>query len=93
MELREKLREMIADTPLTYRKYLKGVEESVISQAQKLGKSQVDEEAMVRGFITIVPRHLRDGITEILTQHNYDLLYFRPVFDEPQFLPNHTYHP
>lgn len=45
---------------------------------------------MVRGFITSVPRHLRDGIHEVLGQHNIDLQYYMPVFDEPN--PVHKNH-
>lgn len=94
-ETKGKLRELMADVPITYRKYLNDdlVIASAQLQAQRLGKSQVDEEALVRGFITAVPRHLRDGLTEILGQHNYDMLYFRPVFDEPVFQPNHRQPP
>ncbi|MBI2984424.1 MAG: hypothetical protein HYY50_02270 [Candidatus Kerfeldbacteria bacterium] len=77
----------MADTPPTYRRWLNRqvVRQAAEWQAQKLGKSDVDEEALVRGYIVVVPRHLRDGIEEVLTDHNYDLLYFRPVFDEPTF--------
>jgi hypothetical protein len=87
-----RLQELIADTPMSYRKYLTEVKASVESQAHKMGKSEIDEEVIVRGFITIIPRHLRDGIIEILSQHNYDMMYFRPVFDEPQYLPKKPEH-
>jgi hypothetical protein len=88
-ETLEKLQVLIADSPLQYRAYVNvaRVRGSADLQAQKLGKSEMDEEALIRGFITAVPRHLRDGITEVLTEHNYDLIYFRPVFDEPNYLP------
>ncbi len=90
-DMREKLHALIGDTPMNYKKYVSAdlVKASTESQAHKLGKSEVDEDSLVRGYITAIPRHLRDGITEVLTQHNYDLLYFRPVFDEPNFL-NHV---
>lgn len=80
----EKLREMLADTPMSYRKYLDAdVRACAELQAHHLGKSEVDEDAMIRGFITVVPRHLRDGLHEVLTEHNIDLQQYFPVFDEP----------
>src|SRR5262245_8357569 len=89
-EVKERLLELKSDTPITYKQYLEHCEASAEMQAVKLGKSEVDDEAMVRGYITAVPRHLRDGITEVLSEHNYDLMYFRPVFDEPNFA-NHNH--
>lgn len=88
--MKEKLAELVADTPMQYRKYVDlGIVETASDwQAKKAGKSEVDEDSLVRGFIVAIPRHLRDGIHETLTEHNYDLLYFRPVFDEPNFLPD-----
>lgn len=89
-EVEIKLREMLADTPQAYRKYLDpDVRACAELQAHHLGKSEVDEDAMVRGYITVVPRHLRDGLHEVLTEHNIDLQYYFPVFDEP----NPIHHP
>lgn len=90
-EVEQKLRELLADTPAGYRKYLDAdVRICAELHAQRLGKSEIDEDAMVRGFITSVPRHLRDGIHEVLGQHNIDLQYYMPVFDEPN--PVHKNH-
>ncbi len=86
-EVEQKLRELIADAPITYRKYFDAdVKNAARLQAQRLGKSEIDEDAMVRGFITCVPRHLRDGLQEVLGQHNVDLQYYLPVFDEPNLV-------
>ncbi|MBI3572729.1 MAG: hypothetical protein HY092_00840 [Candidatus Kerfeldbacteria bacterium] len=86
-EVIEKLKELTADTPPSYRKYIDVTAKLAgEQQAERLGRSEVDEDAMVRGYITCVPRHLRDGIEEVLSEHNIDLIYFRPVFDEPQAL-------
>lgn len=83
-DVREKLRELLADTPLAYRKYLDHcVDEVAQQQAKKLGRSEVDEDAMIRAYITCVPRHLRDGLHEVLGEHNVDLEYYQAVFDEP----------
>lgn len=83
-EVKEKLRELVADTPLAYRQYLTGCVEIVTEQqAQKLGRSEVDEDAMIRAYIVCVPRHLRDGLHDVLGEHNIDLQYYQPVFDEP----------
>lgn len=92
-EVEQKLRELLADTPAGYRKYLDGdVRTGAELQAQHLGKSEIDEDAMVRAFITCVPRHLRDGIHEVLNQHNIDLQYYMPVFDEPNLVhKNHNH--
>lgn len=91
-EVEEKLRELLADTPASYRKYLDpDVRAAAALQAQHLGKSEIDEDAMVRAYITVVPRHLRDGLHEILGEHNVDLQYYLPVFDEPNLIHhNHT---
>jgi hypothetical protein len=88
-EVTEKLNEMIADMPLIYHKYLTAARPGAEVIAHRQGKSEVDEDSMVRGFITSVPRHLRDGIEETLGQHNFDLQYYRPAFDEPSPLTNH----
>lgn len=88
-EVREKLQLLIADTPMTYRKYTDLTPAAAEAQAKKLGRSEVDEDALIRGYITVVPRHLRDGIEEVLLEHNVDIMYFRPAFDEPQYLPKH----
>lgn len=83
-ELTDLLRELIADTPEQYKKYLRQwAAPAAENQAKKLGKSEIDEDCVVRGYITAVPRHLRDGIHEVLGQHNVDIMYYRPVFDEP----------
>ena len=83
-EVKLKLQELTGDTPPAYRKYVDQYAHAAAENAaKKLGKSEVDEDAMVRGYILSVPRHLRDGIHEILTEHNVDLMYYRPVFDEP----------
>lgn len=84
-EARTALQELIADTPMSYKKYLDLAVPAAEHQAHILGRSEVDEDAMIRGYITAVPRHLRDGIEEPLLQHNVDIMYIRPVFDEPQF--------
>lgn len=90
-EVEEKLRELLADTPTGYRKYLDtDVRTCAELHAQRMGKSEIDEDAMVRGYITSIPRHLRDGIHEVLGQHNIDLQYYMPVFDEPN--PVHKAH-
>ncbi len=87
----EKLQEMLADTPRAYRQYLDlDVKQASELHAQHLGKSEIDEDAMVRGFITSIPRHLREGIHEVLGQHNVDLQYYQSVFDEPN--PVHKKH-
>lgn len=83
-ETEERLRELLADTPPAYRKFLDPeVRACAELHAQRMGKSEIDEEAMVRGYITCIPRHLRDGIQEVLGQHNIDVQYYRSVFDEP----------
>lgn len=83
-DVEDKLKELLADTPRPYRKYLDGRVEAVAAlQAEKLGRSEIDEDAMIRAYITCVPRHLRDGLPEILGEHNVDLEYYRAVFDEP----------
>lgn len=83
-EVEAKLKEMLADTPAGYRKYLDpDVRRCAEMHAHRMGRSEVDEDAMVRGYITTIPRHLRDGIHEVLGQHNVDLQYYMPVFDEP----------
>lgn len=94
-EVEEKLRELLADTPTAYRKYLDpDVRACAELHAERLGKSEIDEDAMVRGFITSVPRHLREGIHEVLGQHNIDLQYYQPVFDEPNPVhKNHNHEP
>lgn len=94
-EVESKLREMLADTPTGYRKYLDAdARTSAELFAHRMGKSEVDEDAMIRGFITAVPRHLRDGIHEVLGQHNIDLQYYEPVFDEPNPVhKNHNHEP
>lgn len=94
-ESKEKMRLLIADSPMQYRKYVnqERIHDSAELQAKKLGKSEMDEEALVRGYITAVPRHLRDGVTEVLNEHNYDMTYFRPVFDEPNYLPSQNQPP
>jgi hypothetical protein len=90
-EVEEKLQELLADTPLAYRKYLDpDVRECAALHAQHMGKSEIDEDAMVRGYITSIPRHLREGVHEILGQHNIDLQFYMPVFDEPN--PVHKHH-
>lgn len=90
-EVEIKLREMLADTPSGYRKYLDPeVRHCAELHAHRQGKSEIDEDAMIRGYITSVPRHLRDGLHEILGQHNIDLQYYMPVFDEPN--PVHKNH-
>lgn len=91
-EVESKLRELLADTPANYRKYLDpDVRAAAELQAHHLGKSEVDEDAMIRGYITVVPRHLRDGLHEVLGEHNVDLQYYMPVFDEPNLVHhNHT---
>lgn len=92
-EVEEKLREMLADTPTSYRKYLDpDVRACAELQAHRLGKSEVDEDAMVRGYITVIPRHLRDGIHEVLGQHNIDIQYYMPVFDEANPLDHNHFH-
>lgn len=94
-EVEEKLRELLADTPPGYRKYLDtDVRACAELHAQRMGKSEVDEDAMIRGYITSVPRHLRDGIHEVLGQHNIDLQYYSPVFDEANPVhKNHNHEP
>ncbi|MEK7538014.1 MAG: DUF2621 family protein [Patescibacteria group bacterium] len=92
-EVEDKLRELLADTPPAYRKYLDpDVRECAELHAHRQGKSEVDEDAMIRGYITTIPRHLRDGIHEILGQHNIDIQYYRPVFDEPNPLDHNHVH-
>ncbi len=87
-DLKEKLAGMLADTPPQYHQYIQpNIQHASEQQAKKAGKSEVDEESMVRGFIVSIPRHLRDGIIEVLSQHNFDLLYYRPVFDEAYQAP------
>lgn len=86
-EVKVKLSELLADTPAPYRKYVNQCPAAAEFQARNLGRSEVDEDALVRGYIVIVPRHLRDGIEEVLSEHNYDLMYYRPVFDEAQYKP------
>ena len=94
-EVEDKLRELLADTPIAYRKYIEGDFRACTERpAQRLGKSEIDEDAMIRGYITSVPRHLREGIHEILGQHNIDLQYYLPVFDEPNPVhKNHDHEP
>lgn len=83
-ELKQLLQELIADTPSYYKKYVTATAAlAAENQAEKLGKSEIDEDAVIRGYITAVPRHLRDGIHDVLNQHNVDLTFYRPVFDEP----------
>jgi hypothetical protein len=93
-EIKEKMTILVADSPMNYKKFFSNgvLEASIESQAKKLGKTDIDEESLVRGYITAVPRHLRDGIEESLSEHKYDLIYFRPVFDEPNFLNHHSDH-
>jgi hypothetical protein len=86
-EVELRMRELLADTPPAYRKYLDpDIRAAAELQAQHLGKSEIDEDAMIRAYITVVPRHLRDGLHEILSEHNIDLMYYMPVFDEPNML-------
>lgn len=87
-EVKEKFAAMIADTPMQYRRYTEDATAVAELQAKKSGRSEMDEESMIRGFIISVPRHLRDGIEEILTNHNLDLQYYRPALDEANY-PNH----
>ena len=90
-EVEEKMRELLADTPMAYRKYIDAdIRTSTELHAHRMGKSEIDEDAMIRGYITSVPRHLRDGLHEILGEHNIDLQYYMPVFDEPN--PVHKNH-
>ncbi|MBI5467189.1 MAG: hypothetical protein HY975_03170 [Candidatus Kerfeldbacteria bacterium] len=82
-EVTEKMKALLADTPMAYRKYIEGqIEPEALRQAEKLGRSEIDEDAMIRAFIVCVPRHLRDGIHEVLGEHDIDLQYYGPVFDE-----------
>ena len=92
-EVKEKRHDLVSDMPLSYKKHLEHLDAATEWQAERAGKSEIDEESLVRGFITVIPRHLRDGIVEVLSQHNFDMLYFRPVFDEPQFLPKPNHGP
>lgn len=87
-EVKDKLVALEADTPLQYKRYTVDAVAAADIQAKKNGRSEMDEDCMTRGFIVSVPRHLRDGIEEVLTNHNVDLMYYRPVMDEPNF-PNH----
>lgn len=83
-ELKEKLQALLADVPARHKEYISPkINAAVELIAHRQGKTDIDEDCLVRAFILCVPRHLRDGIEEVLSQHNYDLLYFRPVFDEP----------
>lgn len=83
-ELREFLQELLADTPPYYKKYVTAwAAKAAEEQSHKLGKTEIDQDCVIRGYITAVPRHLRDGIHEVLSQHNVDIAYYRPVFDEP----------
>jgi hypothetical protein len=92
-EVEEKLREMLADTPAAYRKFLDpDVRACAELHAKRQGKSEIDEDAMVRAYITVIPRHLRDGVKEILGQHNIDLQYYLPAFDDPNPLDYHHQH-
>lgn len=87
-EVKEKLTALMADTPIQYKRYTADAIAATEIQAKKAGRTEIDEEAMIRGYIVSVPRHLRDGIEEILTNHNIDLMYYRPTMDEANF-PNH----
>lgn len=87
-ELKEKLAAMIADAPRQYHRYTEDAVAVAELQAKKAGRTEIDEEAMIRGFIISVPRHLRDGIEEVLTNHNIDLMYYRPALDDANY-PNH----
>lgn len=83
-ELKELFQQLLADTPEQYKKYVRQwTVPAAEDQARKLGKSEIDEDCVIRGYITAVPRHLRDGIHDVLSEHNVDLMYYRPVFDEP----------
>ncbi len=75
---------LMADTPPMHKKYISPkIQAAVELMAQRLGKSEVDEDCLVHAYILCVPRHLRQGIEQVLTEHNYDLLFFSPVFDDP----------
>src|SRR5690349_6950885 len=87
-EVKEKLATLNADTPPQYKRYTADAFAAGEIQAKKAGRTEMDEEAMIRGYIISVPRHLRDGIEEILTNNNIDLTYYRPAMDEANF-PNH----
>ena len=87
-EIKEKLAAMVADTPAQYHRYTDDALAVSELQAKKAGRSEIDEEAMIRGFIISVPRHLRDGIEEVLTNHNIDIMYYRPALDDANY-PNH----
>lgn len=83
-EVKEKLHALMADTPPRHKQYIQPIIKSAVEMiANRLGKSDIDEECLVHAYIVCVPRHLREGIGQVLSDHNYDLLYFRSVFDEP----------
>lgn len=83
-ELKEKLSILMADTPPRHKEYIQPkIEAAVELMTQKMGKSDPDEDSLIHAYILCVPRHLRDGIVQVLTEHNYDMLYFRAVFDDP----------
>lgn len=87
-EIKEKLHAILADTPAGYRKYADlNVVAAAEEESRRAGRTEMDEEHLIRGFIRSIPRHLRDGIHDILSEHNVDMIYFRPVFDEPLYLP------
>lgn len=87
-DVKEKLVALNADTPPQYKRYTADAAPAGELQAKKAGRTEMDEESMIRGFIVSVPRHLRDGIEELLTNHNIDLTYYRPSMDEANY-PNH----
>lgn len=87
-DVKEKLTALQADTPQQYKRYTVDAVAAGELQAKKIGRTEMDEESMVRGYIVSVPRHLRDGIEEVLSNHNFDLIYYRPSMDEANF-PNH----
>lgn len=87
-DVHDKLAVMLGDTPMQYKRYTADAKAVAELQARKAGRTEIDEESMIRGFIISVPRHLRDGIEEVLTNHNIDLMYYRPALDEANY-PNH----
>jgi len=83
-EIKEKMSGILTDMPLAYRKYIDpNIHQAANQIAGREGKSEVDEDLMIRAMITSIPRHLRNGLREVLTDHHIDILYYRQAFDEP----------
>lgn len=81
--MKQLVKDFLADTPPRLRIHIEPkLEMAVELIAHRQGKSDIDEDAVVRAYILSTPRHLREGIEEVLTEHNVDLIFFRPVFDE-----------